>query len=35
MNKFTSGRIAKFIAAAGACSRRHAEKMILQGRVKI
>ena len=35
MNKFTSGRIAKFIAAAGVCSRRHAEKMILQGRVKI
>jgi len=35
MNKFTSGRIAKFIAAAGVCSRRQAEEMILQGRVRI
>ena len=35
MNKFTSGRIAKFIAAAGVCSRRQAEEMILQGQVRI
>ncbi len=30
-----SGRIAKYIAAAGVCSRRQAEKMITEGRVKI
>ena len=35
MNKFTSGRIAKFIAMAGVCSRRQAEKMIADGRVKL
>lgn len=35
MSKFVSGRIAKFIAAAGVCSRRQAEEMILQGRVRI
>ena len=35
MSKFISGRIAKFIAAAGICSRRQAEKMVLQGRIRI
>ncbi|MFK7968563.1 MAG: pseudouridine synthase [Rickettsiaceae bacterium] len=31
----TTGRIAKFIATAGVCSRRQAEKMIADGRVKL
>ena len=35
MSKFVSGRIAKFIAAAGVCSRRQAEKTVLQGRIRI
>jgi 23S rRNA pseudouridine2605 synthase len=35
MGEFISGRIAKFIAMAGVCSRRQAEKMIADGRVKL
>lgn len=35
MNKFGASRIAQFIAAAGVCSRRQAEKIIYQGRVRI
>ncbi len=35
MSEFISGRIAKFIAASGVCSRRQAEKLITDGRVKL
>ena len=35
MSEFISCRIAKFIAMAGVCSRRQAEKMIADGRVKL